>query len=86
MSQLMSQAIVPNQLKNLLADIFDVSPDKITPELAMGDVETWDSFGHVQAILAIEAEFGIQFDPNKIPKLTTVALLTQELKAKGVSF
>lgn len=82
----MSQAIVPDQLKNLLADIFDVSPDMITPELAIGDVEAWDSFGHVQAILAIEADFGIQLDPHKIPNLNTVALLTQELKTKGVIF
>jgi acyl carrier protein len=39
----------------------------------------------LQAILALEGEYGVQFDPQRIPDLTSVALLQQELEKKGAS-
>ena len=80
----MSSQPVPPALRNILADIFDISPDQVTPELAVGSIDSWDSFGHLQAILAIEGEFGIQFDPQKIAELTNVVKIQAELQAKGV--
>lgn len=77
---------VPETLRGLLADVFDISPEQVTADLAAGSIERWDSFGHLQAVLAIEAEYGIQFDPQKVPNLTTVSLLCQEMQAKGVNF
>jgi len=39
----------------------------------------------LQAILALEGEYGIQFDPQRIPELTKVSLLQAELEKKGVT-
>jgi acyl carrier protein len=75
---------VPSRLRTIIADVFGASPEVITSETAAGKLEGWDSFGHLQAILALEAEFGVHFDPQRIPDLTTVALLLAELKAKGI--
>jgi len=83
---MMSLHAVPDSLRNLLADVFDIAPEKITLELAVGSLPEWDSFGHLQAILAMEAEYGVRFDPNRIPDLTTVALLKRELESQGVTF
>jgi acyl carrier protein len=80
----MSVQPVHEALRNVLADVFDIPCDDVTPELAVGSIEKWDSFGHLQAILALEAEFGVQFDPQRISQLTTVALLQAELKEKGI--
>lgn len=82
----MSSQAIPDSLRNILADVFDVPYGEITPELGVGGIASWDSFGHLQAILAIEAEYGIQFDPTKVPNLTTVALLQLELESQGVTF
>jgi acyl carrier protein len=79
----MSIQQVPSSLRELLADIFEVTPEQITPDLNMGSVENWDSFRHLQAILALEGEYGVQFDPQRIPELTSVALLQAELEKKG---
>lgn len=81
----MSSQQVPSSLRNLIADVLDISPDQVTPELSAGQIESWDSFGHLQTILAIEGEYGIQFDPQRIPELTSVAALQSELAAKGVT-
>jgi len=69
----------------LLADIFEVAPEEITPDASAETLENWDSFRHLQAILALEGEYGIQFDPQRIPELTKVSLLQAELEKKGVA-
>jgi len=81
----MSSQQVPSSLRDILADILEISPEEVTPELGVGTVETWDSFRHLQAILAVEGEYGVQFDPQRIPELTTVALIQTELEKKGAT-
>lgn len=81
----MNSQQVPASLRNILADILEISPDRVTPELGVGAVDSWDSFGHLQLILAIEGEFGVQFDPQRIPDLTTVAAIQDELVKKGAT-
>jgi acyl carrier protein len=81
----MSSQQVPSSLRDILADILEVSPDEVTAETGVGTIDSWDSFRHLQAILAIEGEYGVQFDPQRIADLTTVALIQSELEAKGVT-
>jgi acyl carrier protein len=81
----MSSQQVPSSLRELLADIFEIAPDQVTPDLSSATLENWDSFRHLQAILAIEGEYGVQFDPQRIPELTSVSLLQAEIEKKGVA-
>ena len=81
----MSSQQVPSSLRDILADILEIPPDEVTPETGVGTVDSWDSFRHLQAVLAIEGEYGVQFDPQRIADLTTVALIQAELEAKGVA-
>jgi len=76
---------VPSSLRDILADVLEISPDEVTPETGVETVDNWDSFRHLQAILAIEGEYGVQFDPQRIAKLTTVALIQAELETKGAT-
>ena len=75
---------LPNTLRDTLADILELEPSAVTPALSATDVESWDSFRHLQLILALEGEYGVQFDPGQIPDLTSVDKLCQALKGKGV--
>ena len=45
-----------------------------------GSLEAWDSVNHLSLILAIEAEFGVQFDTAEIPELLTRAALRSRLE------
>jgi acyl carrier protein len=81
----MSSRQVPSSLRDILADILEISPEEVTPELGVGTIDSWDSFRHLQAVLAIEGEYGVQFDPQRIADLTTVALIQSELEAKGAT-
>jgi acyl carrier protein len=81
----MSSQQVPSSLRDILSDVLEIAPEQVTPELSIATVENWDSFRHLQAILAIEGEYGVQFDPQRIPELTSVLLLVQELEKKGAT-
>jgi acyl carrier protein len=81
----MSYQEVPSSLRNILADVFEISPEEVTPDLNTGTVDNWDSFRHLQAILAVEGEYGVQLDPQRIPELTSVSLLQAELEKKGAA-
>ena len=81
----MSSQPLPSSLRDTLADVLEVSPEEVTPETTAEQVESWDSFRHLQIILALEGEYGVQFDPQRVPELTSVALLQQELVKKGVT-
>jgi acyl carrier protein len=70
--------------KGKLAPDAQRRPEEVTLELSAGSIESWDSFGHLQAILALEQEFGARFAPEQIPKLITVALLQRALWEQGV--
>ena len=80
----MSSQQVPSSLRDIVADTLEISPDEVSPELSSDSVESWDSFRHLQLILSIESEFGVQFDPQQIPELTTVAKIEAALEQKGV--
>ena len=81
----MSSQQVPPSLRDIFADVLEISPDEVTPDLGVGTAENWDSFRHLQVILALEGEYGVQFDPQKIAELTTVSKLQTELEAKGAN-
>ena len=81
----MSSQQVPPSLRDIFADVLEISPDEVTSDLGVGTAENWDSFRHLQVILALEGEYGVQFDPQKIAELTTVSKLLAELEAKGAT-
>ena len=81
----MSYREVPSSLRNILSDTFEIQPEEVTPDLNKEMVGTWDSIRHLQAILALEEEYGVQFDPQRIPELTSVSLLRAELEKEGAA-
>ena len=81
----MSSQPVPASLRDIFADTLEISPEEVTPALNTDDVEAWDSFRHLQLMLAIEGEYSVQFDPQQIPDLTSVAKIQGALEAKGVT-
>jgi acyl carrier protein len=81
----MSSQQVPSSLRNIFADTLEISSDEVTPDLSADSVETWDSFRHLQLILSIEDEYGVQFDPQKIPELITVAKVQEALEQRGAT-
>ena len=74
--------LVANNLKSIMADIFDVDRDSITDGWEMGNPDQWDSGNHVRLILALEEELGISFEVSEIEATTSFKVLLATLEAK----
>ncbi len=67
------------RLRRVLADVLDVDGDALTETDSPESIAAWDSVAHMQLVMALEAEFGIEFDPGEIGELVSVGLIRQRL-------
>ena len=44
-----------------------------------------ESLAHLNIVLALESEFKVSFDVEKVTKLTSLKLIKSALKEKGIS-
>ena len=54
---------------------FDNDLIELTPATTADEIEEWDSFTHINLIIAIELEFGIEFKQNEIQSFANVGEL-----------
>jgi acyl carrier protein len=57
-----------------------LSPVEYRPDLAIGDIDPWDSVAHLDLVAEIEKEFGVQFDLDEITVLTSLPELLSRLE------
>ncbi len=69
-----------NQIQALLIESLRVPPDQITPELAFGDLPQWDSMGHMEVMMALEAQFGVEINADTIAALTSIPAICSYLQ------
>jgi acyl carrier protein len=82
----MNPAIL-NRVQGIVADLFSIPVAEIMLETSSDTIESWDSLQHLNLMLALEEEFGVQFAPEEIDKLNSVqsivGLLDLKLQAAG---
>ncbi len=52
--------------KNLLAEVFQMPVEDIPDDAAIGEVDQWDSLGHMRLLMALEAELGKTLDTETL--------------------
>jgi acyl carrier protein len=60
----------------------DIMQAEVTPESSPESVESWDSVQHLNLVLALEEEYGIQFLPEEMDQAKTVRGLAQVVSAR----
>jgi acyl carrier protein len=77
-----------SRIQRNVADVFQIPLESVRPETSPDTIGTWDSLQHLNLVLALEQEFGLQFTPEEIEQLLSVelieALLDEKLKDCGV--
>lgn len=56
-------------IRLIMAQIFQIDAESIDDATSPDSVERWDSLKHMQLIMALEDEFGIEFADDDIPEL-----------------
>lgn len=73
--------IDPAAVQALLADVFAVPQQEISPELQFGDLPEWDSLGHMDLMMRLEEEYGLEVTADRIAELVSVPAILAHLSA-----
>jgi acyl carrier protein len=74
-----------DRLQTLFIIVFDNDSIQVTPQLTADDVDEWDSLSHINLMIAIELEFGIEFNPSEIQSFANVGELVTSIEKKLVA-
>jgi acyl carrier protein len=78
----MQEQQIYDQLTPLFRDLFDDETLELRPDLAAADVPEWDSFNHINLIVAVEARFGIKFQTAELESMQNVGHLVAIIQRK----
>jgi acyl carrier protein len=71
-----------DRLQRVVAHVFGLDPEAVSPMTSIDTVEGWDSLRHLNLVIALESEFGVSFTPEEIPELLSVEIIALTLKDK----
>ncbi len=81
----MQESEIYLRLRRIFSDVFDEDLE-VKPETSAQDVSGWESFSHINLILAIESAFAVRFTSSEIERMHNVcdmvALIQQRLDEK----
>jgi len=83
----MTDAEILQGLTDLFHDVFGDENLVLTPSTTADDVEDWDSFNHINIVVATEMRFGIKFQTAEVEPLKNIgellALISRKLSVQA---
>ena len=71
-----------DKLTSIFKILFNLADLELTDDLSAKDVPGWDSFNHVNLIINIEEEFGVQFTNDEVGGMQNIGNLKTLLASK----
>ena len=72
-------------IQNLVADVLQMPAAAITEDVAMKDLDAWDSLKHMELVVAVEQNFQIQLTFDEILLMQSVGAIENVLRQRGVA-
>ena len=72
-------------IQNLVADVLQMPAATITEDVAMKDLDAWDSLKHMELVVAVEQNFQIQLTFDEILLMQSVGAIENVLRQRGVA-
>ena len=60
------------KVRAVIIEALQVPAEQVTPNLAFGDLLQWDSMGHMEVMMSLEAQFGVEITADTIANLTSI--------------
>ena len=80
----MPNTTIEARFYTLLSSMLSVPRDQLDRASARDTVSQWDSLKHMHLMLALEDEFGVEFEDDEIASLASAGALLDALAAKGL--
>jgi len=68
----MEQSDIYKSLEEIFQEVFDDEGISLTQETSAEDIPEWDSFNHVNIVVASEMRFGVRFRASELEELNNV--------------
>jgi acyl carrier protein len=78
----MNRAEILAKVADSIASILDQPNLVVTMRTTAEDIEVWDSFNHVNIVVAIESRFGIKFNAAEVEELRAVGEFVNLIEKK----
>ena len=75
-------AAISDRIQRIAADVFNLPVHRVTPQTSPENVENWDSFQHLNLVLALEQELGVEFPPEEIEQMKDIAAIVRIVQNK----
>lgn len=71
------------RVKFVLADVFQLAPEELPDDIIFGDIPQWDSMGHMDVMMSLEDNFGVEVSAETIGNLTSLQAICAYLEKNG---
>lgn len=78
----MTREEIYTRLDTVFQSVFDNETIHVTDATTADDIEDWDSFEHINLVVAVEKEFGIKFSMGQTNKLKNVGEMVDIILTK----
>jgi len=76
----MTKEEIKSRARLALAKALKVDPQTISDNASQMDLSGWDSVRHMNVVLALENDFGIEFADVDLPKLTSLPIMVAAIE------
>jgi acyl carrier protein len=68
------------EIQAVLAEIFETDAQEVSVETQFGDLPKWDSMGHMDLMVSLESQFGVQISAESISELISVPAILAHIQ------
>lgn len=69
-------------VRRVVAAALNLPPERIAADASAETVPEWDSVNHLSLIMALEQEFGVQFEVEEFAELVSLRAIMARLAAR----
>jgi acyl carrier protein len=71
-----------DQLRNIIAQVFNVDPSELPDHVTSEDLPAWDSLRHLELMLELEIAFGVEISSEAMPELLSLDAIEAYLRGQ----
>lgn len=79
----MTREKVYERLNNVFRDVFDDETIELKDEVTADDIEGWDSFEHINLVVAVQEEFNFKIPVGKVVTMKNVGEMVDIILEMG---
>ena len=72
---------IEEKIKFVMAAVFGVNVDEINDESSPHTIRSWDSMKHINLVVALEQEFGVELEDDEIEAMVSYPVVSATIQA-----